>query len=37
MIDIDILNSEKYLDIMSISFSYLKVGIYRDIEKYLKY
>ena len=37
MIDMDILNSEKYIDIMSISLSYLKVGIYKDIEKYLKY
>ena len=37
MVDVDILNSEKYLDIMNLSFSYLKVSIYKDIEKFLKY
>ncbi len=35
MSDINIFNSDKYLDLMEISTSYNKVSIFKEIEKYL--
>ena len=35
MNDINIFNSEKYLDLMEIAASYNQVSIFKDIEKYL--
>ena len=35
MNDIDIFNSDKYLDLMEIAASYNQVSIFKEIEKYL--
>ena len=34
MNDIDIMNSDKYLDLMDTAASYNKITIFKDIEKY---
>ena len=36
MNDIDIMNSEKYLDLMDTAASYNKITIFKDIEKYIQ-
>ena len=35
MSDINIFNSDKYLDLMEIAASYNRISIFKDIEKYL--
>ena len=35
MNDIDIFNSDKYIDLMEIAASYNQVSIFKEIEKYL--